>query len=404
MIIVEINATRNGSTGLIMYKIAEVARENEIQVFTIYGGRRGEKKYSDDHNIMASSYFDHTIHRLIGKITGYNDLLSKNSTRKVIKRIQAINPDIIHLHIVHGHYLCFMDLFKYLDKINKPVIWTLHDCWAFTGRCPHFVLSRCNKWKTGCYDCPYPKNNYPASIVDKSRQLWNLKKRVFCKIKDMTIVTPSAWLARLVGQSFLKNYPTIVINNGIDLNVFKPTPSNFKQINNMVSSFVILGVANCWNRRKGIDVFVRLAAELPNKYKIVLVGTNKTVDENLPKNIVSIHRTANQSQLAELYSTADLFVNPTREDNFPTVNIEALACGTPVLTFKTGGSPEIIDETCGCSIEQDDYDSLIHEIKRICTTRPYNEESCINRAKRYDMDYKYNEYVELYKKIYNKEI
>lgn len=399
MKIVEINATRSGSTGYIMYRIAEIAEKQGNQVYTIFGGRKKEKKYCGNSNIMIGGYFSHSYHRIIGKYTGDNDLLSKQNTKKLIKHIRTINPDIIHLHIVHGNYINYKCLFQFLANFNKPLVWTFHDCWAFTGRCPYFIMTECNKWQNGCYDCPYPNCNYPSALVDKTKKHWNLKKELFCKIQDLTIVTPSNWLARLVKYSFLKDYPVVTINNGIDLKVFRPVKSDFKHKFNISCDYIVLGVANCWDKRKGIDIFIDLAAKLSSNYKIVLVGTNETIDRQLPKNIVSIHRTNNQQELVEIYSAADLFVNPTREDNFPTVNIESLACGTPVLTFDTGGSPEIIDDTCGCVIKQNDISTLALEIEKICETKPYSSDSCLKRAHSFDMNNKYLEYIDLYEKV-----
>lgn len=213
----------------------------------------------------------------------------------------------------------------------------------------------------------------------------------------MTLVTPSEWLAELTRQSFLKDYPVKVINNGIDLSIFKPTESDFRRRYNCEDKFILLGVAFGWGKRKGLDVFVELSKRLDsNRFQIVLVGTSEAIDTQLPSNIISIHKTDNQSQLAEIYTAADLFVNPTREENFPTVNIESIACGTPVITFNTGGSPEIIDDTCGCVVDCDDIDGMERAILRIESERPYSETSCMIRAQKYDMNEKFKEYVKLY--------
>ena len=214
----------------------------------------------------------------------------------------------------------------------------------------------------------------------------------------MTIVTPSEWLAGLVKQSFLKDYPVKVINNGINLSVFKPTESDFREKYGIsADKKILLGVAFGWGVRKGLDVFIELYNRLSaEKYQIVLVGTDKKTDKQLPKGIISIHRTQNQTELAEIYSAADLFVNPTREDNYPTVNMEAIACGTPVLTFRTGGSPEMVTEKTGSVVDCDDIDSLEREIKRICETSPFNKEDCIESAKKFDENERFLEYVNLY--------
>ena len=219
----------------------------------------------------------------------------------------------------------------------------------------------------------------------------------------MTLVTPSEWLAGLVKQSFLKDYSVQVINNGIDLSVFKPTESNFREKYNCEGKKVLLGVAFDWGERKGLDVFIHLAKWLDDSYQIVLVGTDDNTDEMLPDNMISIHKTQNQRELAEIYTAADLFVNPTREDNFPTVNIEALACGTPVLTFRTGGSPEMLDETCGAVVECDDVAAMEREIIRLTNEQSLCEKNCLTRAKSFDGSKCFEKYIELYDMICEKE-
>lgn len=280
------------------------------------------------------------------------------------------------------------------------MIWTLHDCWSFTGHCPYFDIAHCDKWKTGCHNCPQYRE-YPQSLFDNSKFMWKLKKKWFTGVENMTIVTPSQWLADLVKQSYLKDYPVKVINNGIDLSVFKPADSDFREKYHIsADKEILLGVAFGWGKRKGLDVFLELDKRLDaEKYQIVLVGTDDAVDKQLPENIISIHRTQNQQELAEIYSAADLFVNPTREENYPTVNMESIACGTPVLTFNTGGSPEIPDDTCGAVVPCDDVDAMEREIVRICRDKPFTKEVCLARAKAFDMNDRFEEYVELYKEV-----
>ena len=228
--------------------------------------------------------------------------------------------------------------------------------------------------------------------------MWKLKRNCFTGVENMTIVTPSKWLADLVKQSFLKDYHVKVINNGIDLNIFKPTESSFRRDHGIGhDEYMLLGVAFGWGDKKGLDVFMDLAGRLPEKYKIVLVGTDEVVDKILPKNIISIRRTNSQRELAEIYSAADLFVNPTREENFPTVNIEALACGTPVITFNTGGSPEIIDSSCGCVVKSNSVTELLEIISDIQTGKLFFSSSkCVDRALNFSYKACYKKYIELY--------
>ena len=235
-------------------------------------------------------------------------------------------------------------------------------------------------------------------FFDKSAKNFDLKHNAL-KDLDLTVITPSKWLADLVKRSFLKDCHIKVINNGIDLDTFQPQESDFRKRYNLQTKKIVLGVSMGWSEAKGIDVFAQLANNLPENYQVVLIGTDDKVDSELPKNIISIHCTQNQQELAEIYSCADVFVNPTREENYPTVNMESLACGTPVLTFNTGGSPEILDETCGSVVECDDIDALEKEIIRICTDNPYTKEACLRKAKGFDKNDRFKEYIELYERI-----
>jgi glycosyltransferase involved in cell wall biosynthesis len=277
-------------------------------------------------------------------------------------------------------------------------VWTLHDCWAFTGHCSYFDYVNCDKWGTGCFNCQQ-KHGYPKSILfDNSKRNYLKKKAAFIGVKDMTIVTPSQWLADLVKQSFLKEYEVKVINNGIDTSVFKPKDSDFKERNNLQDKKIILGVASVWSARKGLKDFIKLASEIKENYSIVLVGLDDK-NKDLPNNIVAIGKTNNVQELAEIYSAADVFVNTTYEDNFPTVNLEALACGTPVITYKTGGSVEAVTESCGLIVEQGNITTLKESIENICENNLFNSEACVERSKNYNKTDRFKEYLQLYKNL-----
>ena len=395
--ILSINAVPYGSTAKIMIGIAKLCASKGIDNITSTGYSKHPVKELPENNIYIGNVFDKYIHLILGILTGYQGCYSHIATERFLKKIDKINPDIIHLHNIHGWFLNIPMLFDYIKEHHIRVVWTLHDCWSFTGRCPYFDMTKCDKWKTGCCDCPYPKESYPPVLVDKTDKMWKLKKQWFSDIEDMTIVTPSQWLADLVKESYLNEYPVKVINNGIDLSVFKPSESDFRQKYGIGEKYMLLGVADSWGARKGPDVFVELSQRLDStKYQIVLVGTNDSVDKQLPDNIISVHRTQNQKELAEIYTAADLFVNPTREENYPTVNMESIACGTPVLTFRTGGSPEIPDETCGTVVECDDIDAMEKEIIRIAEEKPFTVENCLRRAKQFDQNERFKEYIDLY--------
>jgi putative colanic acid biosynthesis glycosyltransferase len=400
MKIVSINSVPYGSTGGIMVEVSKIAEEIcNAENFSFYGNWKKHPKKIALNSNRFGFLLENIISALFSKYSGYHNIGSVLGTYFLLKKISSIKPDIIHIHNIHLWVINVPLLFSYIKKYNISVIWTLHDCWAFTGQCPHFTMVKCDKWKTGCYHCPQYRK-YPAAYVDRTKTMWELKRKWFTGVENMAIITPSQWLADLVKQSYLKDYQVKVINNGIDLSVFKLTPSDFREKHGLNGKNIVLGVAFGWGKRKGLDVFVELSKRLDSdKYKIVLVGTDDKTDQQLPDNILSIHRTQNQTELAQIYTAADVFANPTREENYPTVNMEAIACGTPVLTFRTGGSPEIIDENTGSVVDCDDIDAMEREIIRICEEKPYSKEACLERAQEFDMNNKFREYIRLYENM-----
>lgn len=395
--LVIINAIPYGSTGKIVRGIAECAKRRKYESYIFYSWTKSLKK-SVEKNVYIGSFLDKALHICLSKVTGLNGCFGIIDTYFLIKEIKKLNPDVINLHILHCWNVNLPILFRFLKKSRIPVVWTMHDCWAVTGQCPHFSMIGCSKWITGCYQCPQHRE-YPGTFVDQSKLMWKLKKKWFTSIEKMTIVTPSNWLSSIIKQSFLKEFPVAVINNGIDLNIFKPTKSNFRKMYNCENKYIILGVAFEWSNKKGLDVFIELSNFLDKNYQIIMVGIDKNIKRSLPPQIITINRTANQKELAEIYSVADVFINPTREDTFPTVNLEALACGTPVITFRTGGSPECVDETCGFVIERDNIEQLIEKIKIACTQKPFLSHNCILKGRNYDQNKKFNEYIDLITKI-----
>lgn len=394
MKVLQINATYgSGSTGKICYSVAKLMDKENIENLTLYS--QGELKAENAVKIKNKKYYK--IQALKSRIFGNYGFNSSSATKEIIRQIKEFSPDIVHLHNIHGHNVNLKMLFTFFKKNPEiKLFWTFHDCWAFTAYCPHYTMTKCYKWQSECSRCKLRKEY--SWFFDKSKKLFNRKKELFTGL-NLTIITPSEWLAGEVKKSFLKDYPVKVINNGIDLSVFKPTGSDFREKHGIdKDKFLLSGVAFGWGERKGLDVFIKLSERLDkNKYAIVLVGGNAETDKLLPKDIISIRRTQNQTELAEIYSSCDLFVNPTREENYPTVNMESIACGTPVITFKTGGSPEIINEKTGAVVDCDDINGLIKEIERIRKERPFTKEDCVLRAEEFDADKKFKEYTELYK-------
>lgn len=326
-----------GSTGRIATDLYHVLKKEGHSCCIAYG--RG-KAPADVDSYKIGSTADFYLHTFFSRLTDGEGLFSEGATRRLLKKIQEYDPDIIHLHNIHGHYLNYPILFHFLQKYHKPVVWTLHDCWAFTGHCAYFDYVGCQLWQEGCQNCPQLKS-YPQSYgIDHSAENYARKKELFTGIERLHIVTPSQWLADLVKKSFLKEYPVTVIHNGIDTSVFTPTESDFRKQHGLENKKILLGVASPWTPRKGLQDFIKLAPMLPENWKIVLVGLSKRQLAHLPSDILGLERTNNTKELAQIYTAADVFFNPTYEDNYPTTNLEAIACGTPVITYDTGGSPE----------------------------------------------------------------
>jgi len=387
-----------GSTGRIAIDIHNILIEQGHESYIAYG--RNLPK-NCDNVIRIGTKIDNYTHVLKTRLLDKHGFGSKQATIEFINKVKKLNPDIIHLHNIHGYYINIEILFDYIKEAKKPVVWTLHDCWSFTGHCSYFDYLGCNKWKTGCFECPQ-KNEYPKSLIlDNSDWNYSKKKEIFTGVKNLTIVTPSQWLADLVQESFLNEYPLKVINNGIDLNVFKPTENSFREKYDLQDKFIILGVANIWTHRKGLKYFIEMSEVLEKDERIVLVGLSEKQLKEIPNNIIGISRTNNVEELVEIYSSADVFVNPTLEDNFPTTNLEALACGTPVVTFDTGGSPESIDKNTGFVVQKGNINELLYKIRSL-TKRSNDEikesyEATKNRARDiFNKDDKFKEYVELY--------
>ncbi len=399
--LIEINSSTVGSTGRIMFMMAESARLANYKVYTSSAKHGNERKIESTEHIYIGNKWDKKMHLILAKATGCHGMFSRFMTKRFLKRMDNIKPQLIHIHNLHNCYINIPMLFAYIKKHKIPVVWTLHDCWSYTGHCPYYDFAGCEKWKVECHSCEQLQK-YPYSSVDHSRQMYHKKKEWFLGA-NLTLVTPSKWLAKEVEKSFLKEYPVKVIHNGIDLDIFCPTPSEVRKKYQIEDKVMVLGVAGSWTLRKGVDVFEKLAKDLPKEYQIVLVGVNEKQKGELPSNIIAISHTNHQQELAQLYTAADVFVMPTREDNFPTTNIEALACGTGVITYQTGGSPEIITSDTGVVVEKENYEMLKRAIINV-KQNPFDSEACRNRAMKFDRNKAYQEYVQLFDSIVGGEL
>lgn len=385
-----------GSTGRITESVGRIALQQGWECYIVHGGRY-VKRPSCMKDIQSVSPIGEYLHYAESLLRDNHGLASRRATRKVVEEIKRIQPDIVQLHCVHGYYLNYKIIFEYLNSTDIPVVWTFHDCWAFTGHCAHFVTAGCEKWKTGCYDCPL-KGDYPKSLIDCSRRNYELKKKLFGDNKKLHIVPVSDWMAGFVKESFLKDKSMTVIKNGVDLNVFKPADV---ETNGKIR---ILGVSGVWNKGKGLYDFYRLRELLDEKYEIILVGLNKEQLKELPTGIIGIEHTESVQELAQLYSSASVFVNPTYADTFPTVNLEALACGTPVITYRTGGSPEAVSPETGWVVEQGDVEGIASIVKSLeskdKSEMAAQRMACRKRAEQeFDKDRCFEKYVELYENL-----
>lgn len=331
------------STGRICTDLAQQMEAEGHEVKIAYGRVEDVPEKFKKYAVRIGNDLDLKLHAVRTRLLDEHGFGSKKATREFLQWADAYDPDLLWLHNIHGYYINIEMLFAWIkSRPQMKVKWTLHDCWAFTGHCSHFTVANCDKWKTVCHDCPQ-KERYPKSLLkDNSRRNFERKREAFTGVKDMTLITPSKWLAELVEQSFLKEYPVKVHYNSIDTAVFKPTPSDFRKKNGLENKKMILGVASTWDDRKGFDDFLKLSEMLDDSYVIVLVGLNEKQMQQCKPNMLGIQRTNSPKELAEIYTAADVFFNPTYEDNYPTVNLEAEACGTRVVTYRTGGAPETI--------------------------------------------------------------
>lgn len=390
-----------GSVGRLVAGLYEALSSNGYECMVAYG--------RDTHPEGMNAYriggdLDVYIHGGLSRLTDRHGFYSKRATTEFINVIEDFAPDIIHLHNIHGYYLNIRVLFEYLKKTDIRVIWTLHDCWSFTGHCSHFEYIGCMKWVSGCYSCEQLAE-YPRSVGrDNSSRNYNDKRELFTGHPDLTLVTPSQWLKSRVEQSFMGEYHCVVVPTGIDTSIFHPVAEKRSDDNlvfrlrnslNLRNKNVLLGVANPWRERKGLMQFVNLSKLINERCVIVLVGLDDEQLSSLPESIIGIGHTDSVEELAALYSMADIYVNLTLEDTFPTTNIEALACGTPVITYRSGGSAETIDESCGIAVERNSVQGVVAAVDTILSQKgiAYTADDCVRHAMLYDREVRFDEYI-----------
>lgn len=392
------------STGRIMQEIGELAMHHGWESYIAYSKGRDGLRECQSHRVPVGCKCDILWHGVETRLFDRHGLASSAATRTLTRQINEIRPDIIHIHNIHGYFLNYKILFDYLSRCGIPVIWTIHDCWLYTGHCYYYSYVGCNKWQTGCEHCPQ-KKEFPSSLFfDRSRKNYEDKKRAFTSMpKDKLIIVPvSKWIRGEMQKSFLNGYEYRVIHNGINTDVFNIRDTqNVRTKYKLGNKHVLLGVASIWSKEKGLDDFIKMAHALEEDEVIVLVGIKPEEMKKLPGNIVGIARTENINELAELYSAADAFINPTWQDNYPTVNMESISCGTPVVTYRTGGSIEAVTESTGYIVTQGDIKGLLDAARTIRKAgKLHYQQLCRKYAlEHFNKEDRYADYIRLYDEL-----
>lgn len=407
--ILQINTVAvNGSTGRIVEGIGLAAKKCGYDAYIAYG--RNNHTDSESKLIRIGNDLSVYEHVIETRLFDRQGLASRFATKNFIRLLDDIKPDIVHLHNIHGNYLNYKYIFEYFSKNNIPIVWTIHDCWPITGHCVHFTSVNCFKWKTGCFSCPRLKS-YPQSFFkDRSQCNFLDKKKAFCSVDNLTIVPVSNWLKGIISESFLGHYPIHVIQNGIDIQAFYPRKNEIQLVKKkygIESKFIILGVATGWSNENGFYDFLKLREILNNDFVIVLVGVSELIKRKLPRGIIGIKRTDSQSELAAIYTAADIFINGSYEETFGLVTVEAMACGTPVIVYNSTACPEVVKQGTGYVVPIKNikeikkaifhYKSLTDK-EKILMSRMCSEYVVRN----FDKNNKYNEYIDLYNQILSK--
>lgn len=394
-----VNAARNyGSTGRIVEQIGLQAIKNGWEPKVVNSVRYNRPGKID--GISQGSLLSEKAHALMSSLFDCQGLLSVQTTKRLVKAIEDFHPDLINLHNIHGYFLNYPLFFQHIESLHIPIVWTLHDCWSFTGHCSYFDMVGCEKWKSGCHNCNN-LSNYPQSLfLDRSAKNYEIKKRVFTSVENLTLVPVSDWMGGLVKNSFLASYPIHVIHNGIDISVFRPRSSSLRESLYLKKKFCILGVSsNGFSGRKGFNDFIELSKLLPDEFQLIMVGLLPDEFKRIPSNIIGIKRTDSIEELAEYYSMADVFINPTYSDNYPTTNLESIACGTPVITYDTGGSPESINENTGLVVPQGDVNALASSIISL-KEHNLSSKKCREYAEKFfNKDKCFEEYLQLFESL-----
>lgn len=396
--LLQINVTANwGSTGKIAEQIGLCAQAHGWESYIAYG------RYSNPSSnqlLKIGDQLDVYLHYSKNRFLDGEGLGSERATEKLLKEIDRIQPDVIHLHNIHDHYLNYPVLFRYFAQKDIPVVWTQHDLWATTGHCA-FSIDGCDKWKTGCFECPA----IPCFCLDKSRRNYELKKDMFTSVKNMTIVPVSEWLGTQIQQSYLKHFPMKVIKNGVDIEIFKPIKGNVIEKYALKDKHVLLAVSSVWPEFKGLNDFISLSGMLPDDYRIVIVGLTSNQISQLSTNMIGIERTDSQMELAQLYSAADVVMSLSSFETFGLTIAEGMACGTPAIVYGNAALPELITKKTGRVVKSGDlqelYDTILYMVEN--DFKPIHSVDCRKRAEEvFDKNKTWESCISLYNNILSK--
>lgn len=399
--IVQINVTANwGSSGTIAENIGRIALEKGWRSIIAYGR---QSKQSNSELIKIGNTFDFYYHIAGTRLFDKHGLMSAKATQKFVAQLESIKPDIVHLHNIHGYYLNYPILFDYLKRNKISVVWTLHDCWAFTGHCGHFIRVNCERWKTQCHNCPLTQG-YPESWwTDRSEKNYILKKNIFSGLENLHIVTVSQWLANMAQQSFLGTHPIQCIYNGIDIETFKYRNCKENVCHKLripKEKHILLGVSNVWPDSKGLPDYLKLRTCLDDNYVIVLVGLDKKKISSLPQGIIGLERTKDVLELVNLYSSADAVLSLSSAETFGLTIAEGMACGTPGIVYNNTSQPELITNETGAIVDQGDIKGLANTIISICKNKGHFQSACRLRVEKYFNNIEqYKKYYDLYESL-----
>lgn len=394
-----INVALNwGSTGKIVEGIGKLALSNGWEVYVAHGARY--RNASELKSIQVTSKCGEMLHYVESSLFDAQGLGSCCETKWFLKKMDKIKPDLVHIHNIHGCFINYPLLFKYLKEHNIPVVWTLHDCWSMTGHCTHFMRTDCQKWKTRCHHCPQ-KKTFPATyLLDRSRRNYILKKGLFTSMPVMHITTVSNWLKGIAEASYLNKYPVAVVPNGIKTEVFTPEASNIKEQYGLQGKKLLLAVAIGLDERKGLYDYINLAEKLSADYQLMLVGLTEEEQKALPKSIIGVKRTNGAKELAAYYSAADTLLSLSYEETFGLTIAEAMACGTPAIVYDNTAQPELITDETGRVVSTGDVDAVLAAIKEVCSKpKETYTNKCRSFALQYDEALSYQKYLDIYKSI-----